>query len=86
MKKLGANIFLLSKISIVLMGNSKTPNEIDYGIPCKLTEQAYELGIDAFGIANLDLSEKYETYHKDLPNGYSNWIRIGYINYKKKRS
>jgi len=59
------------------MQKNKNSRDIDSDITCELTEKAYELKVDAFGIADLDLLRGYETYPKDLLEKYSRGISIG---------
>jgi len=59
------------------MKKSETPNEMDSGLTYELIEQAYKLGVDTFGVADLELLSEYDTYPKDLLENYSRGISIG---------
>lgn len=51
--------------------------EIESDLTCELIEKSYNLGVDTFGVADLDLLREYETYPKDLLDNYSRGISIG---------
>lgn len=59
------------------MKNSNISNEIDPNLTNELIKQAYTLGVDTFGIADLELLREYDTYPKDLLENYSRGISIG---------
>jgi len=59
------------------MKKKDTLTEMDSNLTCELTEQAYNLGVDTFGIADLELLREYDTYPKDLLESYSTGVSIG---------
>lgn len=59
------------------MKKSETSEGIDSDLTCELIEQAYKLGVDTFGIADLELLREYETYPKNLLENYFREISIG---------
>lgn len=59
------------------MKNSNISNEIDSNLTKELIKQAYTLGVDTFGIADLELLREYDTYPKDLLENYPRGISIG---------
>ena len=59
------------------MKENISSNEISSNLTCKLIEEAYKLGVDTFGIADLRYLNEYDTYPKDLLQNYSKGISIG---------
>lgn len=60
-----------------MMKENISSNEISSNLTCKLIEEAYKLGVDTFGIADLRYLNEYDTYPKDLLQNYSKGISIG---------
>ncbi len=59
------------------MEKDEHSKENDSELTSELIEQAYKLGVDIFGISNLELLRDYLTYPKDLLGTYSRGISIG---------
>jgi len=59
------------------MNENISSNEISSNLTCELIEEAYKIGVDTFGIADLRYLNEYDTYPKDLFENYSRGISIG---------
>ncbi len=49
----------------------------DLALTSKLREMAFELGVNTFGVSDLNLLSDYETFPKDLLKSYSRGISVG---------